>query len=960
MKLKSLSAVLLVFSAMQLASAGEFSWKNIPGGFTVRNSDSKVVRKVEFFGKGTSVRVNTTLNGVNHSLPSICVIAQPDKDAVTLSSQDDKVAKFSDKNLVIEVNKDTLAMTFHRKDNGAVILAENQKNPVDIKEVTISDAPTYEVKQNFTLKQDESIYGLGQCVRPFLNYRGKEILVVQTNIAAYNPVITSSEGYGILWDVHSQTIYKDDASGMSLWAESAPAGSDYYLMTGNNLEDALKGYRFLTGSAPMFSKEAYGLFMCKERYKSAKEITGIVQTFRDLHFPLDYIVQDWQYWEPKNEKWCSMEWDASRYPDPEGMIKNLHDNLHVNLMISIWPTVGDDCDLARELDAKNLRFKPLHWISKNARVYDAYSEEGRQIYFKWIKKGLLDKGVDALWMDGTEVETRSACHDQRAMIRDIKENGINAMGDFTRYLNSYSLLTTKGTYEGQRATSTKRVFTLTRSAWAGQQRYGALPWSGDTTASWNCLKEQIVGGMSASLAGLPYWTQDTGGFFIGSYGDFVHNKEYQELLSRWNQFAVFNPVYRWHTSGADCEPFRFKDAAPDAYNSFLEAATLRYRLFPYTYSLAWKITSEDYTPYRALVMDFPGDKKVQDDETKFMYGPAFLVQPVTKGLLSNTGGAKPTTIVEGKYLTTPDGKPGVQIEYFNDERLRNKVSTAFDPEVNYTWPGPPLKAWPEGLRNGDHFSARVTGFITPPETGTFEIGAIGDDGFRVWIDGKQICNDWRSADPRYSGGKVELVKGQKVSFRIDYYQNLYSKQLTFVWKKPAEVAAEEAATNKTGLKYPVATELPAGADWFDFWTGKALKGGTQTATDCPLNRFPLFVRAGSIVPMADGLEYNTQKPLDDLEIRIYPGADATFTLYEDEGNNYNYEKGAYSTIKFDWNDKAGTLTIGKSQGEFPGMLKNRKFRVVLVSDKLGGGTDKVTDGAKTVEYNGASVAIKLK
>ena len=123
-------------------------------------------------------------------------------------------------------------------------------------------------------------------------------------------------------------------------------------------------------------------------------------------------------------------------------------------------------------------------------------------------------------------------------------------------------MTTMGCYEGQRATSDKRVLTLTRSAWAGQQRYAALSWSGDTTASWARLKEDIVGGLSASLSGLPYWTQDTGGFFSGGFRG-INVPEYQELLARWNQFAIFNPVYRWHGTGFSKEPWRFREIAPE-------------------------------------------------------------------------------------------------------------------------------------------------------------------------------------------------------------------------------------------------------------------------------------------------------------------------------------------------------------------------------------------------------------
>ena len=383
---------------------------------------------------------------------------------------------------------------------------------------TISDAPTYEVKQNFTLSDDESLYGLGQYDKRYMDYRGQDVHMVQTNIGIVVPFLVSTKRYGIMWDIYSKSTFKDDANGASFWAESAPAGVDYYFIAGNTMDDVIAGYRHLTGSAPMFPKAAFGLFMSKERYKTQDELVDVVRNFRKDGFPLDYIVQDWQYWGGgtwgRDGTWSGMIWNKERFPDPAKAIKTLHDDLHVKVMISIWPSVGNDTDLARELDAKGLRFKPIHWISKKARIYDAFSPEGRAIYFKHIKKGLLDVGIDALWMDGTEVEVGGACHNPTEVERDIKSLGKNAMGDFTRYLNPYTLMTTKGTYEGQRAIGNKRVLTLTRSAWTGSQRYAALSWSGDTRASWKTFHDQIAGGINVAMAGQPYWTQDTGGFFI--------------------------------------------------------------------------------------------------------------------------------------------------------------------------------------------------------------------------------------------------------------------------------------------------------------------------------------------------------------------------------------------------------------------------------------------------------------
>lgn len=941
------AAVLGAFAALAAGTAfadDAFQCRPTETGLQIKAGN--LTKTVEAYGdKGRTLRVTTNLNGVSHAKhPSISVIAKPVKAEFTLKQDSDASVTFASPAITVKVEKATGALTFTRPD-GKVILAEKSGVRPEIKEVTISNAPTYEVRQTFTLKPDEAVYGLGQAIRPYLNYRGQEILIVQANIPAYTNVLTSSNDYGILWDICSQSIFKDDRNGMSIWSESAPAGVDYYLMTGDDLDGVVSEYRMLTGDAPMFPRQAYGFFMSKERYSSQKELIGMVESFRKDHYPLDFIVQDWQYWTDRDGNWTSMTWDPERYPDPKAMCDTIHNDLHAKILISIWPTVGLDCDVGRELKSKNLLFDPPHWI-RQGRVYDAYSQEGREIYFKHVKKGLLDVGVDATWMDGTEVETRSACHNQRDMIRDIKENGINAMGDFTRYLNSYTLMTTKGCYEGQRASSDKRVFTLTRSAWAGQQRFAALSWSGDTTASWARLKEDIVGGLSASLSGLPYWTQDTGGFFSGGFRG-INVPEYQELLARWNQFAIFNPVYRWHGTGFSKEPWRFKDIAPDAYNSYLSAAKLRYRLMPYVYSLGWMTTKDHYTMTRPLVMDFPDSPGAATNESQFMFGPAFLVQPVTRSLIQASRPRPP--VIDASALTTPDGQPGVKIEYFNDERLRRKVSEAVEKVVDLSWPGPPLVNWPEGLRNGDHFSARLTGFITAPEDGKYEIGVSGDDGFRLWLDNKLVVEDWNSADARYKSTDVELKKGQKVAFRLDYYQNLYTRELKLCWRTPDELAKYTAEHNDSEVK----VTLPVGAKWFDFFTCELFDGGETLSCECPLDRFPLFVRAGSVVPFnGEDTEYATQKTSAPMEIRVYPGANAKFTLHEDDNETYAYEKGQFADIEFSWDDASSTLKIGARKGSYPGMDAARTFRATVVRD------GKVSEG-KTVQYNGNEVSVRL-
>ena len=941
--------------ATELASAkpGAFAFAPLQNGVQVRVGE--VVKNVLFYGPDI-VRVNTNLGQSYTTQPSLTVVLTP--PAVPLKLKDSAESlEISTASLRVVADKKSGALTFLRAD-GTEITRERADRPAEIKQVTISDAPTYDVKQTFTLSPGESLYGLGQYNQRYTDYRGQEVLMVQTNIGIVVPLLVSTKRYGIMWDIYSKSVFKDDANGASFWAESAPAGVDYYLIAGQTMDGVIAGYRQLTGAAPMFPKSAYGLWMSKERYKTQDELINVVKRFRTEGIPIDNIVQDWQYWGGGtwggswDGYWSGMIWNKERFPNPVALTHTLHDELHVKLMNSIWPSIGNDTDLARELDAKGLRFPPLHWISKKARIYDAYSAEGRAIYFKHIKKGLLDVGVDALWMDGTEVEVDSACHDARKVEADIKSLGKNAMGDFTRYLNPYSLETTKGTYEGQRATSNKRVFTLTRSAWTGQQRYAALPWSGDTTASWDTFRNQISGGTNVSMAGLPYWTQDTGGFFIpGKWKNGPEVPAYHELFARWHQFGAFNPIYRIHGTDIEREPYAFKDD-PEVYKSILDANHLRYRLVPYVYGLGWMSTSEGYTMMRGLAMDFPDDLALRKIDDAYMFGPAFLVHPVTKAIYRI--GTPPPPTIPASVLTTPDGKPGVAVEYFDGRNFEKSASRAVDAKVDYSWPGAPLAEPPAGLKNCDNFSGRWQGTITAPADGNYEIGAEGDDGVRLWLDGKLVVDDWSTHALRYKGVKMSLKAGQKVSLKLDYYNGTGARGLRLAWKTP-QMADSANAVNNT-----VETLLPSGADWYDFWTNERFTGGQTVAKPCPLDVFPLYVRAGSIVPMSPVMNYVTEKPDAPYEIRVYPGADAKFTIYEDDNETYNYEKGQRATVDLTWSDAKRTFTLGARKGTFPGMVNARQLHVVLAgSGQTQGIAEAAATAGQTVRYTGDEITLKF-
>ncbi|HEY8966040.1 MAG TPA: TIM-barrel domain-containing protein [Candidatus Methylacidiphilales bacterium] len=945
--------------AITSPSPSGFAFTRLQSGVQIRVGD--LTKNVLFYGPST-VRVTAVLDEAYLKQPSIVVVQSP-SEAGPEVKESPSALTLSTPKLTVSIDKGSGSLRFLRPD-GTEITRERADQPSELKKAILpSGTPTYEVTQTFTLSPDEALYGLGQYEqRPYMNYRGQSVLLVQTNIGITVPLLLSTRRYAILWDIYSKGTFKDGAAGASFWAESAPDGIDYYFVGGETMDGVIAGYRTLTGPAPMYPKQAFGLFMSKERYKTQDEVIDVVKKFRESGFPLDYIVQDWQYWggqDPKTRvwdgKWSGMTWDPERYPDPAAMAKTLHDDLHVKLMVSIWPSVGDDTDLGRELDSKGLRFPPLHWISKKAHIYDAYSPEGRAIYFKHIKKGLLDVGVDALWMDGTEVEVGGACHDAGGVERDIKSLGKNAMGDFATYLNPYSLLTTKGTYEGQRAADNKRVLTLTRSAFTGQQRYAAMPWSGDTTASWKTLLAQISGGLNCGMAGLPYYTQDTGGFFV-TYPKGNQNPEWQELYARWNQFAVFNPVYRIHGTSTPREPYLFKEINPEIYQSLLDAARLRYRLLPYIYDLAWQTTHSGYTMMRGLAMDFPDDPQVRNIDDAYMFGPAFLVHPVTRSMFHVSESRPPT--VPDNLLRTPDGKPGLALEYFRGEKLEESASTTVDTKIEHNWPAPPLAELPPGLNGPDHFSARWTGTLTAPEDGEYEFGAEVDDGARVWIDDKLLDDDWISKGKRYKGGRITLAKGQPVSVKLEYFQGTQDRYFRFCWKTPAMI--KEQADKQNAPNTTMETYLPAGADWYDFWTNERFAGGRTVKKECPLGIFPLYVRAGSIVPMGPFVHYATERPDAPYEIRIYPGADARATVYEDDNETYDYEKGAYATYDLLWDDAARKLGVGARAGSFPGMIAARRLEVAVAAPGRNAGIDETPATTTAVPYDGAKVEVPLR
>lgn len=934
------------------APQGGFAWQRVAEGVQFRVGG--LTKSVLFYGPGL-VRVAAHLGEAYTTQPSLVVVATPKRVAFDVRNAGDTLT-LAGPGVRVTVDKRSGALAFFGAD-GRLLTREREQAPTELQRVQIAGSPSYSLAQTFALTPDESLYGLGQYNEPYMDYRGRDVLMVQTNIGIVVPFMVSTRRWGLLWDVYSKMSFSDRPEGATFRAESAPAGADYYLVAGADMDGVIAGYRRLTGAAPMFPKAAFGLFMSKERYQTQQQLLDVVRRFRADRFPLDYIVQDWQYWGGVKDgvwdgKWSGMVWDAERFPDPTAMTRELHGKLNVKLMASIWPSVGNDTALAHELDAKGLRFAPLHWISKRARIYDAYSAEGRRIYYKHVKQGLLDVGVDALWMDGTEVEVGGAAHNPREVEADIKGLGRNAMGDFTRYLNPYSLVTTQGVYEGQRAAKdlgSRRVFTLTRSAWAGQQRYAALPWSGDTTASWATLRTQIAGGLNVSMAGMPYWTQDTGGFFV-TFAEGERNPTWRELYARWNQFGIFNPIYRIHGADVAREPYLFKEMDPAVYGSLRRAAELRMQLLPYLYSLAWRSTREGYTMMRGLAMDFPDQQALRKVDDTYMFGPAFLVQPITRPMFHPV--QPPAATVPVAQLRTPDGQRGLLLEYFEGINFDKPASRTIDTAIAHHWPGPPLANLPDGLSRLENFSARWTGELVAAESGEHVIGIEGDDGFRLWLDGQLVVDDWAIGGARFKGHRATLRQGQVIKLRIEYFQAGGGRVMRLAWHTPSQL--REQAELARQLDQRQATLLPAGCDWFDFWTGARHAGGRSVERDYTLDEFPLFVRAGAIVPLGPVIEHTGQRPDAPWEIRIYPGADGSFTLYEDDGETYRYERGERSTTALRWDDARRTLHIAARQGRYPGMVLRREMQLRLVAPPG------QAEQTRTVEYRGQATQIRFK
>ena len=595
---------------------------------------------------------------------------------------------------------------------------------------------------------------------------------------------------------------------LSIWSEMSP-DMDYYFIAGKNMDEVISGYRTLTGKAPVYPKWVLGFWQSRERYQSSKDIEENMKKFRDLKIPVDNIVQDWNYW--KLDSWGSHEFEAARYPNPQAMLDSVH-ALHGRFMISVWPKFYDTVKNYKELDAKGWMYHQaikddIHdWLGFRGSFYDAYDAGARKMFWRQMDENLYTKykfGIDAWWMDASEPNVR----DCTPMWYRKALSGPTALGTATEYFNAYSIVNADAIYNGQRSVNpNQRVFLLTRSGFAGEQRYSTATWSGDIATRWEDMRAQMTAGLNYSMAGLPFWGMDQGGFcvenrYVAAQQEFDKTgkenadlKEWRELQARWNQFGCFVPLYRAHGQWPLREVWNIAPADHPAYKTIVAYDKLRYRLMPYLYSMAGMVHLKDYTMMRGLVMDFNGDEKVLDIKDQWMFGSALMACPV------------------GEYQ-----------------------------------------------------------------------------------------------------------------------------------------------------KYSREVYLPKQKGWYDFYTGAYHAGGQTIVADAPYDKIPVFIPEGAILPIGPEMQWSDEKKPELIDLYVYAGKDGSYTLYEDEGTNYNYEKGKYAVIDFKYDDARKQVTIGARKGSFDGMLQKRRFNIILVDQKKQQGVNLAkSPKGKVVKYAGQAITVKLK
>ena len=424
-----------------------------------------------------------------------------------------------------------------------------------------------------------------------------------------------------------------DAERLAFASEFEPQ-LDFWFIGGGSHDAVIRGYRQLTGKAPVMPKWVLGFWQSRERYSTQDELVGTLREFRERGIPVDNIVQDWQYW--LDDQWGSHEFDPARYPDPEKMLDDVH-AMHGRFMISVWPKFYTNTEHYKELKAAGYAYTHaeedglVDWLGHEQSFYDAYAEGGRKMFWRQMDETLYSRygrKIDAWWMDASEPNLRDC------LPMDYFKWLISptALGPSTEYLNAYSLVNADAIFNGQRSVDPdKRVFLLTRSGFPGLQRYSTATWSGDIGTSWTDMRTQMAAGLNFCMSGIPFWGMDIGGFSVMSkFYSPANAGEWQELQTRWHQFGTFVPLFRTHGQWPQRELWNIAPEGSPAYESILWYMRLRYRLMPYLYSLAAAVSFDDYTLMRALPMDWPADPAVRDLDDQWMFGPALMPCPVSE------------------------------------------------------------------------------------------------------------------------------------------------------------------------------------------------------------------------------------------------------------------------------------------------------------------------------------------
>jgi len=938
MSLKNLLFLFVVVALSGWQCKPKSSLVPVPNGVQLSVGQANV--KIQYYTPN-SVRVTKWAADSKVDKASLVVLAKPDSSFNVEVSENETDVLLSSPSLKVKISK---------ADGNIQYLGANDQSLLseagsDLKPIILPTDKGYTLQQNFQLTADEGIYGLGQHQYGYLNYRGKTVTLVQTNTDAVIPFLVSTNNYGILWDNYSKTVF-DDANGKTSFWSKLGDGIDYYFVAGENMDGVIAGYRQLTGQAPMYGKWAYGYWQSKEHYENRAELLGVAAEYRKRQIPIDNIIQDWDTWEG-TENWNQIFFDAKKFPNPKEMMDILHkENFHA--IVSVWCSFGPNTAVYKEMAQKGLLLPAIGWAK--FKYYDVYNPEATKLYWDYINKGFFSIGLDGWWMDSTEPDIVNALT-KGATEYEMERMPNNHLGSFARYLNPYCLLATENVYQNQRKTSEKqRAYILTRSAFAGQQRAGATTWSGDIGASWEIYKHQIAAGVNHCMSGVPYWTFDVGGFVLGSYNG-VFNRggkdpAYQELYTRMFQFGAFCPIFRSHGSETPREVWEFGNFTP----SLIKFDNLRYRLLPYTYSLASQVTRNGYTLMRALPMDFAADKKTYSIDDQFMFGSSMMVCPVTEYMYNKP--PMSSVLVSPSHFTTVDGKAGLTAQYYKDIKFSQLGLEKVDSCINLNWYS---TGRPDYVTDST-LSIRWKGKLTADETGDyqFHIKCFGPNK-HIRINGKELAYTYSSVEA--STELIKLEAGKTYDFEVDAANETPGAfHVELFWKTPS-IFAQEKVAEKRALTRNV--YLPANTTWYDFWTGKTFDGGQTVTADAPIDKIPIFVKAGSILPMGPMVQYANEKNDAPVELRIYQGANGTFELYEDENDNYNYEKGLFATIKLSWDDAQKQLTIGKREGTYPGMVEKRTFHLILVSNTKGIDIPLAQQPDKTVEYDGNEQIIKL-